>query len=333
MTANLKAQFNSAAITRFFKPVIFVIGLGMACSVQAVTLALADSPLFATALIAEAEGYFTAEGLDLKIIPCVNGKRCLKHMTDGEAQFATVADTPIMLASLAGVKIEVLATMANSTRVHRLVARADHGIKGVADLKGKRIGVTKNSITHYFTDALLQFHGLLPAQYTLVGLDAADLTGPLLRGEIAAAGLNGPSGYKALKALGSNAVLIPDPKIFTFTANLVGLPIAAGGRDEDAIKLLRALKRAQQVIAKNPARARAVVASRLKLDLAEVEAIWNNYDFELSLAQPLITTLESQARWALRENLVPGGKMPDYLNYVRIEPLLSVDRRAVTLVK
>ncbi len=104
-------------------------------------------------------------------------------------------------------------------------------------------------------------------------------------------------------------------------------------RNEDAIKLLRALKRAHQLIISKPELARAIVASRLKLDLTDVETTWNNYVFELSLAQPLITTMEAQARWALRENLVPGGKMPDYLDYVRTEPLKSVDRRAVTLVK
>ncbi len=333
MTINLNPHFNSAAITHFFNWAILSIGLGTACSVQAVTLAIADTPFFATALVAEAEGYFTAEGLDLKIIHCVNGKRCLKHLTDGEAQYATVADTPMMFTSLAGAKFDILATLATSTLENQFIARADRGIKGVADLKGKRVGVVKGTIMHYFTDTLLQFHGLLPAQYTLVGLDAADEPGPLLRGEIDAAGLNGPSSYKASKTLGSNAVKIPSPKIFTFTSNLVGVTIAAGGRDEDAIKLLRALKRAHQLITNDPVRAHAIVASRLKLNLADVEATWKGLNFEFSLAQPLITTLEAQARWALRENLVPGGKMPDYLDYVRIGPLKTVDRRAVTLIK
>ena len=125
MTANLKTHFNSAAITHFFKRVIFVIGLCTAGSVQAVTLALADRPFFAAALIAEAEGYFKAEGLDLKIIRCVNGQRCLKHLTDGEAQYATAADAPIMFASLAGMKFEVLVTLATTTLDNRLIARAD----------------------------------------------------------------------------------------------------------------------------------------------------------------------------------------------------------------
>ncbi len=222
MTVNLKPPFNSAAITRFFTRVIFVIGLGTACSAQAVTLAIADIPLFSTALIAEAEGYFTAEGLDLKIIHCVLGKRCLKHLTDGEAQYATVVDTGLVLASLAGVKFEVLATLATTSRQNRLIARADHGIKGVADLKGKRIGVVKGTAIHYFTDTLLQFYGLTSSQYTLVGLEAADQAGPLLRGEIDAAGMVDPAAYKALQTLGSNAVVIPDQKIYTLSANLVG---------------------------------------------------------------------------------------------------------------
>ncbi len=333
MTANLKTHFNSAAIAHFFNSVIFAIGLGTACSVQALTLALSDHPLFSTALIADAEGYFKAEGLDLKIIRCVNGQRCLKHLTDGEAQYAVVSDTPIVQASLSGAKFEVLATLGTTSRHNRLLARADHGIKGVADLKGKRIGVIIGTTGHYFTDTLLQFYGLVPAQYTFVGLEAADQTSQLIRGEIDAIGVNSPSAYKALETLGSKAVLMQDPKIVTFTTNLVGVTIAAGGRDEDAIKLLRALKRAHQLIISKPERARTIVAARLKLDPAAIAGIWKDLDFEISLAQPLITTLEAQARWALRNNLVAGGKMPDYLDYVRIGPLKTVDRRAVTLIK
>ncbi len=333
MTANLKTDFNSAAMTHFFNAVVFAIGLGTVGSVQAVTLALSDHPLFSTAVLADAEGYFKAEGLDLKIIPCVNGQRCLKHLTDGEAQYAVASDTPIMQASLAGAKFEVLATLGTTSRHNRLLARADHGIKGVADLKGKRIGVIIGTTGHYFTDTLLQFYGLAPAQYTLVDLDPADQTGRLLRGELDAIGVNSPSADKAVATLGSKAVLMPDPKIVTFTVNLVGLTIAAGGRDEDAIKLLRALKRAHQLIISKPELARAVVAARLKLAPAALAVIWKDLEFEFSLGQTLITTLEAQARWALRNNLVAGGKMPDYLDYVRIGPLKTVDRRAVTLIK
>lgn len=297
------------------------------------TLAIADTPLFATALVAEAEGYYAAEGLDLKIIHCVNGKRCLKHLTDGEAQFATVADTPIALAALAGAKFEILATITTSSRENRFVARVDRGIKSAADLRGKRIGMVNGTSGHYFTDALLTYYGIPISQVTLVPLDGADIAHALARGDVDAAGMFNTGGFRAVKLLGSNALLIPYPKIYTFTGNVVSASNAAGISGDVALKLLRALKRADTLMASQAARARATLAKALKVSNADVDAMWNDYDYALTLAQPLITTLEAQTRWAMRESLVAGGKMPDYLDYVRVGPLKSIDRRAVSIIK
>ena len=41
------------------------------------TVALSNLPYYAPVWIADAEGYFAAEGLDLRLLHCVNGRRCL----------------------------------------------------------------------------------------------------------------------------------------------------------------------------------------------------------------------------------------------------------------
>ena len=76
-----------------------------------------------------------------------------------------------------------------------------------------------------------------------------------------------------------------------------------------------------------------MVAKRLRIAAPEMDALWKDYDFSISLAQPLIASLEAQSRWAMREGLVGSAKMPDYLSYVDTAPLRSVDPDAVTLVK
>ncbi|MBC7603035.1 MAG: ABC transporter substrate-binding protein, partial [Ramlibacter sp.] len=103
--------------------------LSLSAAVQSapLTLAIADLPAFSTALIAEDQGYFAAEGLDLKTIHCVNGKRCLKHLTDGEAHYATVADTPVVLSAMGGAKFEILSQLATTSRENHFLARADRG--------------------------------------------------------------------------------------------------------------------------------------------------------------------------------------------------------------
>jgi ABC-type nitrate/sulfonate/bicarbonate transport system substrate-binding protein len=302
-------------------------------SAAPLTLAIADLPVFSVALVAEDQGFFAAEGLDLKVIHCVNGKRCLKHMIDGEAQYATVADTPLVFAALEGRKFQILATIAGSARNNLFLARTDRGIRTASDLKGKRIGVVHGTTAHYFADNMLLFNGIAMSEVTLVPLDAADPGGALLRGEVDAAALYNPFGARAQVAGGKLLVKLQSPSTFNITANLVGLPRATGAKASDAAKLLRALKKAVDFIEREPARARLSVATRLRIAGPELESEWGEYDFALSLSQALVSSLEAQTRWVIRERLVPGARMPDYLDFVDLEPLRSVDAKAVSLIK
>jgi ABC-type nitrate/sulfonate/bicarbonate transport system substrate-binding protein len=297
------------------------------------TLAVASLPHSAPVLIADAEGYFSAEGLQLKIIDCNNGARCMKHLIDGEAQFATVTDANIVSTVIKHRPMGVLATVSTSPREARMIARSDSGIRGAADLKGKRIGVLPGGASQYFADVFLLFHQIDPSQVTLVPLDGKDLTGPLLRREVDAASIFQPHSYLALKALGDKGLVIPNPRVFTVTFNLVSAATAGGANDADVIKLLRAVQRGQHLIQTDPARARSIVASRLRQDPQLMKEIWSDFDFALGLHQTLITTLEAQLRWSQRVGQTPSGLAPDFLDLIRPEPLRALDRRAVTLVK
>jgi len=292
------------------------------------TLALSDLPYYAPVKIAVDEGYFAAEGLDLRILHCVNGRRCLQHLTDGEAQLATVADVPIVFAAHAGLAFDIIATFSASSRNHRLVVRADRGIRSAADLKGKRIGFPRGTSTHYFVDSFLIYHGIPGNQVTRVALDVATVTAALVRGEVDAAGFYLPDGPRALALLGEHGGLLPNPRVYTATNNLVSHP---GVSDADLAKLLRALRRAVGFIKTEPERARVRVAAWLKMDPGELQSMWGELEFRLVLDQSIITTLETEGRWALRQNLVPAGPLPNYLARVRVGPLRAVDARAVSI--
>lgn len=295
------------------------------------TLAIADLPLFAPALVAEAAGYFAAEGLDLKFIRCVNGRRCLQHLLDGEAQVAGVGDIPIVLAAHAGARFEILATMSTS-REHRLVGRADRGVRTAADLKGRRVGVINGTSSHYYTDSLLTLTLPDADSVTLVQLAHGEIVDKLLAGDIDAAGLYQPLAQDAMRRLGARGLQLADSRYYAVTINLVGR-VAPELSDADASRLLRALRRACLLIKEQPAQARAMLSRQLKLDPAMVDSLWPDLDFRVALEQTLITTLEAQSRWAVREGLVADKALPDYLDRIRTGPLRALDRRAVTLAK
>ena len=294
------------------------------------TMAIADLPAFSPALVADEAGFFAAEGLDVKVIRCVNGRRCLQHLTDGEAAMATVADIPMVMAAHAGKPFGIVTTMATSRRENRLIVRSDRAIRTASDLKGKRLGFIRGTSAHYFADNFLTFSGLKPQDLTLVPLDPARAAEQLIAGEVDAAGLYNPHGPRALDQLGDKALQLSTLSTYTITLNLVAQPAVS---DDDLRKVLRALERALTLIRQQPHSARTLVAARLNLEPAELKTMWSDYEFRLVLDQALITTLESESRWAMREGLVENKTLPNYLDMVRDAPLRSIDRRAVTVIK
>lgn len=312
------------------------ISLMLASAVRAepLTLAVADVlPYTAPVLIAEAEGYFGAEGLNLTVKHFPVGRVCLEKLLAGEAHFATVADVPIMVAGFTRRDFNVLATTTLSGRENQIVIRADRGIQSPADLRGKRMGVVTGTSGHYYADTFLLYHGLKHEEVTEVALDPKDSAGPLVRGEVDAAALFGTNVTDALNRLGAQGRVLASPAFFSVSFNIVSRPASAGVSDDDAVKFLRAVQRAVALIQKDPERAQAIVTKSLKLSPGDLARTWNDSEFRVQLSQNLVTTLEAQARWALRRKLVPAGPVPDYLDLVRIEPLKRLDPRAVGIVK
>ncbi len=71
-----------------------------------------------------------------------------------------VADTVPVFAQAAGAKLTYVATEAPSPSAQALLVKADSPIKSVADLKGKKVAVTKAAGSHYLLIALLNKNGL-----------------------------------------------------------------------------------------------------------------------------------------------------------------------------
>lgn len=307
-----------------------LLGLQLSAHAAPLVIAIAEFPLFAPMQIADSEGYFKAEGLDVRIQPCVNGRRCLKHLTDGEAQVAAVADTPLVFAVHAGLPFEIIATTSVGARDTMLVARTDRGILSVQDLKGKRVGTFGGTTAHFFISNLLLVAGLPRDSVTVVMMDPERGFEPLLKGEVDAASLYRPLGPLAVQQLGAKVRALDVPRAFTSSSNLVAQP---GLPQDTLLRLLKAVARATALMNNSPAQARQVLAARWKQDAQQVDKQLSGYEFRLTLDQNLLLTLEAESRWALRDGLVNPNSSADFLSRLRVEPLRTLNPQAVSIIK
>ena len=97
---------------------------------------------------------------------------------------ADVADTVPVFAQAAGAKLRYYAQESASPSAQAIVVRADSPIKSVAELKGKKVAVTKAAGLHYLLIALLEKNGLKLSDIDVAYLQPPDGRAAFERGSI-----------------------------------------------------------------------------------------------------------------------------------------------------
>ena len=83
---------------------------------------------------------------------------------------------------------------------------------------------------------------------------------------------------------------------------------------------------------KDAKKAQAIVERRLQIDPTWVAATWSKTHFRVGLDQALLTLMEDEGRWAIRNKLVTAQKLPNYLNFLYLDGLSKIKPDAVGVV-
>ena len=301
---------------------------------QDLTIAVSRSSLSLPLYVAENQKFFADEGLSVQTRECIDGRRCIKLMFDGQVQLATASELPVMFNSFTRSDYAIVATFATSAQDVKLVVRKSAGIETAAQLAGKRIGIVKGTSAHYFLDTFLLFSGMDPKKVELVPLPPEQIEQALKDRKIDAAAIWEPVAHKSLRALAEDGMVLPSGRLYTETFNLIAGRKVIADREADIVKLLRAVDRAQRWIRDRPTEAQAILKERLQEDQGFIDATWKDFTYRLSLNQSLVSTIEGEARWALREGYVPPErKTPNYLQFIDAGPLRKAAPAAVILFK
>jgi len=188
-------------------------------------------PAFGPWMLAQAKGYYKAEGLDVKFVAARGGVDVAKQVGAGNAMIGgAIGDTPI-IARAQGIPVKAVAVLGAGSLM-QLVSHKDERIESPRELKGKTVTVISYTDTTYY--ALL---GML----SKVGLTKNDVT-------IQAAG---PAGvwqqFAAKKATAMAAV--PD---WTASSTETGAQVDILPADIYFKSMAQAILASDETIQKNP---------------------------------------------------------------------------------
>ena len=124
--------------------------------------------------IAESLGYFKAEGLDVTIADFAGGSRALQAMIGGSADVVSGAFEHTIAMQVKGQHLRAFALQGRAPQiVLGINPRTMPGYKSVADLKGKKLGVTApGSSTQVLANFVLAKAGLKPGDVSIIGVGA-----------------------------------------------------------------------------------------------------------------------------------------------------------------
>jgi len=298
-----------------------------------ITVAYATLPETALAQVAQSRGYYREEGLEATAHLLPYGKLALKEVLEGKADFATVAETPVMFAIMKGEAISIIATIHTSSLGHAILARRDRGILTIGDLKGKRIAVTLGTTSHFFLDAMLGINGISRKGVLIADVKADEIPDALTHGDIDAVSTFNPYVDLTKKKLGNRVITFQSKDIYRYTFNVVATQEFIRKNPGKVRKMLHALVKAEDFVRNSPVAAQKIVSDFSGIEIAMVRDIWATASFQVILDQSLILGLEDESRWAISSGLTGARKVPNYLDYIYLDGLKSVKPDAVRILR
>jgi len=245
------------------------------------------------------------------------GEGGIVRITSGEADLATNAETQLLRESLTNPDLRIIMTVTES--FYRLVARRSAGIATLADLKGKRVMLPRNTSANYYLVAMLRTAGLTEDDVTLVDLPPAqgDQTGmdqmsdALARGDVDAISIWEPEPEDATRRLGSDAIVFQDRSVYREVFNLHARApdLADPNKRRSIVAFVRAVAEATAALKRDPDTHWPHVSSITGFTTEEISWGWPEMEFPVRIIPDMLDVLEVEEVWVAKErNRMPRSR-------------------------
>jgi NitT/TauT family transport system substrate-binding protein len=307
-------------------------GNGTSPLLEEVTVAYSPFESGALFWIAEKQGYFKQNGLNLTLKKYDSGAASLTGLVNGEADITVgVTEYPLVGKAFEGARVRAIGTVDKGDFIY-IVARKDR-IRNFSDLKGKKVGTTVGTIAEFHLGRFLTLHGMSIEDVTIVDIRTPEgWVNELALGHIDAMSTAQPYASQARDRLGDNAFFWPAQSNQPLFALIISTDEWIEGHPDEVEDFLEALVRAEEYAMNNPDEARLTVKDQLDLDPVYMDTVWSQNQFAVTLDQSLILAMEDEARWLIANNLTNTTEIPDFRDYVSTEGLEAVKPGSVNII-
>jgi ABC-type nitrate/sulfonate/bicarbonate transport system substrate-binding protein len=326
----------------FFPVIVTLFGIGLVAfltnpfqeetvPVETVRLAAYRGEFSSLIWIAETQGFFTDNGLEVIIETYDNGVVPVSELIAGRVDIATAGEFVTVMRGFENPGLRTIGTIDLAEAVE-VLGKRDHGIRQPADLKGKRIGLKKGSQAEFFLGMFLLLNQLSYDDVVLVDLSPGRMADALSQASVDAVVVWDPFAFRLKQTFGENIVSwsAQSDRKFYFLLNMMDAFLKA--KPEVVNRFLRAMVQAEAFVQANGEEAKAQVQNYLGLEEGYLQSVWAKNDFRVTLSQDLLMTMEDEADWALEHGLTDATWPPVSLDLLYVDGLEQVKPGGVDVI-
>ncbi|MBI5029505.1 MAG: ABC transporter substrate-binding protein [Chloroflexi bacterium] len=301
----------------FTAPIVLLVGLLAACSTpatptpaQPVLMRIGVLPITDVVpfYIAQQQGYFLKQGVAVELVPAASAAERDQMMATGQidGQLNDLVSTVLFNAQTSKIKIVRIARIAfKNAPEYWILTSKDSPIKTAADLKGKEIAISQNSVIEYVTQRLLESEGLTAADIKTTNVPAIPTRLQLLtQNQVAAATL--PDPLASLAILQGARIVVDDSKHTQYSMSVISFRNEAlAQRAADIKRFLTAYDQAINDIRTKPDQFRNVLIEQGRVP----DQLKDNYQFP-PFPDPGLPTKEQWedvVKWAMQKQLIKSA--------------------------
>jgi sulfonate transport system substrate-binding protein len=268
-------------------------------------IATQPAPFFAPIFIAKQKHWLEDDlktnGVTVKWSSFAAGPPENESFAAGQQDIGFLGDTPAIIARSAGLNTRGVGVAAVGPTALALVAQRGSNINTAADLKGKRVAVTKGSYAHHLLYLLLKQANLSDSDIKLIHLPPADLVTAFLHGDVDAAATWEPY----LSRLEENgAKFIADGTgIKKGELVIIATQEFASANPEVVEKVLKAYQRGNEFIKTHPQEAAQLLAPEVKLSPEQVLKVVGKFDYSPIIRPEHVQELKKTEEFLRTNNL------------------------------
>lgn len=287
-------------------------------------VAVVSAPLY----VAEEKGFWAEEGLSVEVMPFTSGKLSLDALLGEKADIASVAETPIMFASLKGGKFLIAGTI--SKEFYTIAARRDSEIRLASDIRNKKIATVKGSAGEYALSTFLNANNVGIFEIEFIPLDAQYFVPALSNKDIDGFVWVDPLIYYARQSLGENFIEFSVPE-YTEYFNIVVRKDFLDKNPEAVRKFVKGLIQSEDFIKNNRNEAISIVSKKLAIREDDLDKIWDSLVFEIRLEQGFLKQIEDEAKWAIESGYAKDAEIPNFCEIIHTDTLRELKPESIAI--